>query len=102
MFLSKIISIFSSPKDVSIDRTKINGMLYEFINSKVIPGTDLSKEEFWKNFVKAANELAPKNRELLKKREEPLSTNGNLTRIDLSIGCCFLNHGQWHDSKNDG
>ena len=70
MFLSKIISIFSSPKDVSIDRTKINGKLYEFINSKVIPGTDLSKEEFWKNFVKAANELAPKNRELLKKREE--------------------------------
>ena len=26
-----------------------------------------------------------------------LSTNGNLTRIDLSIGCGFLNHGQWHD-----
>ena len=62
MFLSKIISIFSSPKDVSINQTKINGKLYEFINSKVIPGTDLSKEEFWKNFVKAANELAPKNR----------------------------------------
>ena len=70
MFLSKIISIFSSPKDVSIDQTRINGRLYEFINSKVIPGTDISKKEFWQNFVKAANELAPKNRELLKKREE--------------------------------
>jgi malate synthase len=70
MFLSKIISIFSSPKDVSIDQTKINGRLYEFINSKVIPGTDISKKEFWQNFVKAANELALKNRELLKKREE--------------------------------
>ena len=70
MFLSKIISIFSSPKDVSIDQTRINGRLYEFINSKVIPGTDISKKEFWQNFVKAANELALKNRELLKKREE--------------------------------
>ncbi len=70
MFLSKIISVFSNPKDVIIDQTKINGKLYKFINSKIIPGTDISKENFWKNFVNAINELAPENKELLKKRDE--------------------------------
>ena len=52
MFLSKIFSVFTSTKDIVIDQTQISGELYKFINSKVIPGTDISIEDFWKNFVK--------------------------------------------------
>ncbi|OUV87539.1 MAG: malate synthase G [Pelagibacteraceae bacterium TMED136] len=70
MFLSKIFSVFTSTKDIVIDQTQISGELYKFINSKVIPGTDISIEDFWKNFVKVINELAPENKALLKKRSE--------------------------------
>ena len=69
MFLSKIFSTISRQKYISIDNTQVNNNLYKFINSEVIPGTNISKEGFWENFIKFANELAPENREILKKRE---------------------------------
>lgn len=69
MFLSKIFKNFSTQKYITIDKSQINNKLYKFINSKVIPGTDISKEDFWENFIKFANELAPENRDILKKRE---------------------------------
>ncbi len=56
-------------KIVSIDQTKINEELYNFVNSEVIEGTGISKDDFWNGFVKAANELAPINKNLLKKRD---------------------------------
>jgi malate synthase len=43
--------------------------LYDFINDSAIPGTGLEAQDFWANFDKVANELAPKNRALLAKRE---------------------------------
>ena len=67
MFLSKIFKNFSTQKYITIDKSQINNKLYKFINSKVIPGTDISKEHFWENFIKFANELAPENRDILKK-----------------------------------
>jgi len=78
------LSIFSSHKDVIINQTKIDGKLYHFINSKVLPGTDISKNEFWQNFIKAANELAPENKKLLEKRQE----------LQLKLN-------QWHKEKKD-
>ncbi|MEK9959442.1 MAG: malate synthase G, partial [Pelagibacteraceae bacterium] len=56
-------------KIVSIDQTKINEELYNFVNSEVIEGTGISKDDFWNGFVKAANELAQINKNLLKKRD---------------------------------
>ena len=67
MVFSKLFSIFSSEKDAVVDQTTINGKLYKFVNSKILPGTDITEKEFWDGFVKAANELAPENRDLLKK-----------------------------------
>jgi malate synthase len=44
--------------------------LYDFINDQAIPGTGLEAQDFWAKFDKVANDLAPKNRALLAKRED--------------------------------
>ena len=49
---------------------EIDLVLFEFINNEAIPGTNIKPDDFWSNFEKAVNELAPKNRMLLNKREE--------------------------------
>ena len=49
---------------------KINTKLLDFVNNEVIPGTNIKSEEFWTSFEKIVHELAPKNRQLIQKREE--------------------------------
>jgi len=49
---------------------KISTKLYDFINNEVIPGTDIKPDKFWKDFEKAVSELAPLNKNLIKKRVE--------------------------------
>ena len=44
--------------------------LYDFVNEKAIPGTGVDVDAFWAGFDKIVNELAPKNRELLLKRDD--------------------------------
>ena len=44
--------------------------LYDFITEKAIPGTGVDAEKFWADFDKIANELAPKNKALLAKRDD--------------------------------
>jgi len=44
--------------------------LYDFVNEKAIPGTGVDQEAFWAGFSAIANELAPRNRELLAKRDD--------------------------------
>ena len=48
---------------------KINSVLYEFINSEVLPGTDIEPTEFWEKFGKIVNDLALVNKRLIEKRE---------------------------------
>jgi malate synthase len=48
---------------------KINSKIFEFINSEVLPGTDIKSEDFWNKFEKVVNELAPINKNLIKKRK---------------------------------
>ena len=48
---------------------KISKTLFEFINSEAIPGTGIDPEVFWNKFSKFVHELAPINKELIKKRE---------------------------------
>jgi len=55
-------------------RTTIHGLqvstdLYEFINGKVLPGTGVSAETFWKGFDAIVADLAPKNAALLAERD---------------------------------
>ena len=48
---------------------KISSKLFDFINKEVIPGTDIKTDEFWDSFAKTVGELAPINKNLIKKRE---------------------------------
>jgi malate synthase len=48
---------------------KISSTLFEFINNEVIPGTNIKSDDFWNKFEKVVHELAPINRDLIKKRE---------------------------------
>ena len=45
-------------------------VLYDFITEQAIPGTGLEAEKFWAGFASLVNELAPKNKALLAKRDE--------------------------------
>ena len=43
--------------------------LLDFVNNELLPGTGVTKENFWSGLDKCAHELAPKNRKLLEFRE---------------------------------
>ena len=49
---------------------KIDKKLLDFINEKVIPGTDLVIEDFWEKTAVAIKKLSPKNKDLLEKRQK--------------------------------
>jgi len=57
-------------KKISKKGIKIDTNFYNFINEEVIPGTGIDQDEFWSNFDKVVNELAPKNKELIFRRDE--------------------------------
>ncbi|HEV8078623.1 MAG TPA: malate synthase G, partial [Marinobacter sp.] len=54
---------------VQLDSLQVAGSLYDFINKEAIPGTGLDADTFWADFAKIVNDLAPRNRELLAKRD---------------------------------
>jgi len=56
------------------ERVELGGIqvaknLYDFVNNEAIPGTGIDAEKFWSEFDKIVNDLAPRNRELLAKRD---------------------------------
>ena len=57
-------------KIVDKNGLKISSILFEFINNEVIPGSKVGADEFWNSFAKAVKELAPINKDLIKKRED--------------------------------
>ena len=44
--------------------------LYDFINEEALPGTGVSPDAFWSGFDRLVHDLAPRNRELLAKRDD--------------------------------
>lgn len=44
--------------------------LYEFINSEALPGSGVDQEQFWSGLEELINDLTPKNKTLLAKRDE--------------------------------
>ena len=84
-----------SNKNIKVENTEINEVLYNFINNEVLPDTDISENDFWNGFVKAVNELAIINKELLKKRDVIQSKidewhKSNKEKIDFSSYKNFL------------
>ena len=55
---------------VSIDELKIDKGLYDFVNDEAIPDSGIEAQEFWQGFAALVRALAPRNAELLRKRDE--------------------------------
>ncbi|MDC0945417.1 malate synthase G [Candidatus Pelagibacter sp.] len=54
---------------VSINNLKVSEKLLSFVNDELLIGTGISSKKFWSDFDKAVHELSPKNKELIKERE---------------------------------
>ncbi len=57
------------------ERVQVGGLqvakaLYDFVNNEAIPGTGIAADTFWGGAEAVINELAPKNRALLAKRDQ--------------------------------
>ena len=53
-----------------VNNLKVSEDLLEFVNNELLDGTNISKEKFWTGFDKFVHELTPKNKELLKIRDD--------------------------------
>jgi malate synthase len=49
---------------------RVAAPLHGFVQEEVLPGTGVEADAFWRSFAEIANGLAPRNRELLARREE--------------------------------
>ena len=57
-------------KYLSINNLKVSEKLLSFINDKLLTDINISPTDFWFGFDKAVHELAPKNKELIKIRDD--------------------------------
>ena len=57
-------------KYTEVNNLKISNNLLNFVNNELLKGTEILPENFWKGFDQAVHELAPRNKELLKFRDE--------------------------------
>jgi malate synthase len=55
---------------VSIGEVQVDKALYDFVNDEAIPDSGVDAEEFWQGFASLVRTLAPRNAELLLKRDE--------------------------------
>ncbi|WP_324732171.1 malate synthase G [Pseudomonas paeninsulae] len=55
---------------VQVGGLQVAKVLFDFVNNEAIPGTGIAADKFWAGFEALINELAPKNRALLAKRDE--------------------------------
>jgi malate synthase len=49
---------------------RVAAPLHGFVQEEVLPGTGVEADAFWRSFAEIANGLAPRNRELLARRDE--------------------------------
>ena len=57
-------------KYTKVHNLSVSNDLLDFINNDLLKGTKISKEKFWKGFDTTVHELAPKNKKLIKIRED--------------------------------
>ena len=57
-------------KYVNIGKLKVSEDISNFVSEELLKDTNVSKEKFWLGLEKTLNELAPKNKELIKIRED--------------------------------
>ena len=54
----------------TVNNLKVSNKLLKFVNEELLKDTNILPEKFWSGFDKYVHELSPKNRELLKVRED--------------------------------
>lgn len=55
---------------VQVGGLQVAKVLFDFVNHEAIPGTGIAADAFWAGAEKVINDLAPKNKALLAKRDE--------------------------------
>ena len=75
-----------------VERTEINGLkvakeLHDFVANEAIPGTGLDAVQFWSGFAQIVEDLAPKNRALLQKRDAFQKKLDDFYKSKRDIGC---------------
>ncbi|MFZ3206333.1 MAG: malate synthase G, partial [Pseudomonas sp.] len=55
---------------VQVGGLQVAKVLFDFVNNEAIPGTGIAADKFWTGVEAVINELAPKNRALLAKRDQ--------------------------------
>ncbi|WP_369958607.1 malate synthase G [Pseudomonas benzenivorans] len=55
---------------VQVGGLQVAKVLFDFVNNEAIPGTGITADKFWSGVEAVINELAPKNRALLAKRDQ--------------------------------
>ena len=53
-----------------IQNLSVSNVLFNFINNELLKDTKISPEKFWEGFDEALHDLSPKNKELIKIRED--------------------------------
>ena len=54
---------------IQLGSLQVSTLLHNFVNQQALPGTGVEPAAFWAGLEKIVNELAPRNRELLAKRD---------------------------------
>ncbi|WP_116376707.1 malate synthase G [Mycobacterium sp. MFM001] len=55
---------------VPVGNLRVAKVLYDFINTEALPGTDIDPDSFWAGVDKVVTDLTPQNRDLLARRDE--------------------------------
>jgi malate synthase len=55
---------------VNVGNIQVDSLFFKFINSEVLPGTELDQDKFWAELEVLIHDLTPKNKALLAKRDE--------------------------------
>ena len=57
-------------KYIKIKNLQVSEKLSKFVNDELLKGTNISPENFWSGLEKTLDELVPKNKDLIKLRED--------------------------------
>ena len=57
-------------KFLKTNNLSVSSVLLNFVNKELLPGTAISKNQFWSGFSKTVHDLSPKNKKLIDTREK--------------------------------
>ncbi len=55
---------------VQVGSLQVAQVLFDLVNDKILPGTEITAERFWSQLEAIVSDLTPKNRALLEKRDD--------------------------------